>query len=105
MNYTFINVPTPKKKLPSHKGIEFESLASYLEQAEKLAQLIGTVHTDWTNLSMHIFVLEKFLESFKALQKHDVYTAYCFVILVMHVIWWRSQVALRVCIVICIFMV
>ena len=36
MNYTFINVPTPKKKLPSHKGIEFESLASYLEQAEKL---------------------------------------------------------------------
>ena len=36
MNYTFVNVPTPKKKLPSHDGIEFESLSSYLEQAERL---------------------------------------------------------------------
>ena len=36
MNYTFVNVPTPKKKLPSHVDVEFESLSSYLEQANRL---------------------------------------------------------------------
>jgi len=36
MNYTFINVPTPKKNLPKHDDVEFESLSSYLEQANRL---------------------------------------------------------------------
>tara|TARA_R110002012_G_scaffold88553_1_gene217961 strand:+ start:944 stop:1585 length:642 start_codon:yes stop_codon:yes gene_type:complete len=36
MNYTFINVPTPKKSLPKHDDVEFESLSSYLEQANRL---------------------------------------------------------------------